>query len=160
MKNLIKERQKSIAGHLAAYNFILKDIAVLISEYDYWIKGEPNILEKYKRLSKVLCIQPLTDGNIVCGYPDFSLKIWNPDTIDTCSNVICTLKGHDDWPICGIWDIKPFDCHPDRWQEECDLTLKDPAVAGYWLEASYYYMVNVMQDERVIGCLRGHSLIL
>jgi WD40 repeat protein len=96
MRNLIKERRKIIAMCLTDSIDMLKDIAQLISEYDYWIIGQETLLKQ----SQIICAQPLIDGNIICGYSDFSLKIWNPDTIDTCSNAICTLTGHSDWVTC------------------------------------------------------------
>lgn len=99
MKNLIKERQKDIVKYLIVYVDMPKDIAMLVSEYDYWIVGKPTILKRVS-FTKVMCIEPLFDGSIVAGYSDFSLKIWNPDTINTCSNVICILTGHNDWVAC------------------------------------------------------------
>ncbi len=67
------ERQKNISSF--CNNHIFNDLADLTSDYDYYIEGKSQILEKED--VTIVCIRRLPDGRIIYGTSNEELKILN-----------------------------------------------------------------------------------
>lgn len=76
------------------------------------------------------------------------------------------LVSCDDEGDIKIWDIKPTlvenqSCtHSKYWQDECDLSLKELDSYRFRLVETIQYIVNAMDDGRIICCSRGHSITI
>lgn len=72
--NFITKRRIEIATHLNT--FLPNVISNLISNYDYYLKGESHISMRYDRA--ITCLAILSDGRIVSGSRSETINIWNP----------------------------------------------------------------------------------
>jgi WD40 repeat protein len=90
--NLIIKRRSNITDILCDY--FPKDVAKLISNYDYYLEGK--IVHSFKDNTSIRCIAILSDGRIVSGSDDCTLKIWNLQT-GKCDII---FRGHVGMVMC------------------------------------------------------------
>src|SRR5579863_5330157 len=89
--NFIIERRFNIAKYLDIY--FPKDISKLISNYDYYLEGKSYNFNGHTNV--VTCIAVLSDGRIVSGSFDKTIKIWNLQT------GLCDMTFEDtSWILC------------------------------------------------------------
>jgi WD40 repeat protein len=98
MENFIGKRRFNISVFLC--DFFPKDIAKLISNYDYYLEGKNYIFndrypndKEYSNINITRNISVLPDGNIVAGTNEPSIKIWNVQT-GYCVNIFNSFVDH------------------------------------------------------------------
>ncbi len=93
-----------------------------------------------------MCIQLLSDERIICGYDDWTIKVWDLAAND-CLKV---LEGHSDqvWMLIKYSNEKIISASADKtikiWNietEECLKTLKSHTGLVYWIE--------IISNERI-----------
>ena len=77
MENRIQIRRKNIVFDLDQY--VLPDLAEIISQYDYYIEGHSCSLEK-KGDNMLTYLTQMTDGRLITGDRNANLKSWDPAT--------------------------------------------------------------------------------
>jgi WD40 repeat protein len=140
--NLIIKRLNNIVDIL--YDFFPKDVAKLISNYDYYLEGK--IVHSLNgHIDQVTCIAMLPDGRIVSGSDDGTLKIWNRKTGKcdiTCKDdnygIMCITVLADGRIVSGSRDgtLKVWNSHilslgkdnderqRNHQTEKCDITCR------------------------------------
>jgi WD40 repeat protein len=127
-RNLIIERRSNIINMLC--DFFPKDVAKLISNYDYYLEGK--IVHTFEgHTDTISCVTILSDGRIVSGSYDKTLKIWNRRT-GKCD---ITFTGHNNWVICVAVHVSVLQKH-----------LADPLID------------RVLPDERIVSGSEDNTL--
>jgi WD40 repeat protein len=163
--NFIIERRINIAKRLDIY--FPKDISKLISNYDYYLEGKSYTFGGHTNV--VTCIAVLSDGRIVSGSFDKTIKIWNLQT------GLCDMTFEDtSWILCiaviipkqystSVLSDVPLDCYAEHAEPaERIISGSDDGTIKIWNSRTglcdsiflklirWIFRIGVLPDGRII----------
>jgi WD40 repeat protein len=142
------ERQQNISNLCDVH--ILKDLADLTSNYDYYIEGESHILDN---MIPIAVVKTLPDGRIACKTTYNELKIWNPCTgiydsvLESSLNmnhITITQKGTI-FCCTNEGSIKLWDPKTNMYKDIC---------AEYTFYNAIYFVIDLLDGRIAAG---GHN---